>query len=212
MSYVPKYTTLDSLRTFARAQVPPGQSANDGDDTELLAAISRAEDEIDCACGTSFESRTNVAEPVSSAWVTNGWLWLRPRFPVTAFTTVSVLDTYAGDTSFTALTVGNWFVSTPLEDGKPPQAGAWTLRLQPTPMLDDCARGRLIVQLSYSSGYTTIPTALQSIADRYAFWFYMIREMPMGRVADLASQTITSPLGNPKDIEAELRGWRRLAS
>ena len=40
----------------------------------------------------------------------------------------------------------------------------------------------------------------------------MIREMPMGRVADLASQTITSPLGNPKDIEAELKGWRRLAS
>jgi len=212
MTYGPKYTSLDSLKTFARAQVPPGQTANIGDDAELLAAIARAEDEIDCATGTSFESRTNALEPVSSAWVDKGWLWLRPRFPIVTVTAVNVLDTYAGDTTFTAQSFINPFVSTPLEDGEPIKAGAWTLRLQPQPMLDDCARGRLIVQLSYTSGYQTIPAALQAIADRYAYWFYMIREMPMGRVADLASQTITSPLGNPKDIEAELKGWRRLAS
>ena len=208
-----RYTTLDSLKVYGRAKTPVGQQSNTLDDAELTAAIVRAEEEIDCFCGTAFDRRRNSLENVPTCWVTDGWLHLRLRNPIITVALVQVLDMRGGKTTWTTLSSTNEFVEDPLDPqavGESPHPGAWTYLYQATPILPDGPRSRYRAQVTYTSGYGNIPGSLAAITDRLAWWFYQIREMPMGRVADLASNTITSPLGLPKDVEEQLKSWRRL--
>jgi hypothetical protein len=205
-----KYTTLASVKTFGRAQTPVGQSSNTLDDAAITAAIARAEEEVDCSTGTAFDRKTNVLELVPVCWVTDGWLYLHLRYPVSSVSYVEVLNMRDGATTFSPLASTLEFPQDPLLEGEGPLPGAWVYLYQATPVLPDAPRGRLRCHVSYVSGYLNTPPALQAMTDRLAWWYYQIREMPMGRVADLASNTITSPLGLPRDFEDQIKSWKRL--
>ena len=213
VTYAPKYTSLAALQTYMRAYVLPGQSEIAGDTDALYEAIARAEEAMDCEIASHLEYRTNTLEMAEVAFIdTNGWLHLQLRHPVIAVTDVQLMSRDWGDTSWTDIAIANCFVgrSPTLYPDDPPNLRSYFVELNSSSTtLDPTSTGGLRVQATYTSGYAVIPNAVTALANRYAYWLYQLREMPMGKVADLANHQITVPLDMPRDVKATLRSWRR---
>jgi len=213
VTYAPKYTSLVALQAYMRAFVPPGQSELAGDTDALYEAIERAEEAMDCEYASHLEYRTNTLENAEIAFVdANGWLHLQMLHPVLAVSAVQYMDRDAGDVAWTPLVLQNVFPgrSPALYPNDPPTARSYLLEVSSTsPTMSPTPTGGLMVQVTYTSGYQTIPGAVTAVANRYAAWIYQLREMPMGKVADLENHQITVPLDMPRDVKATLRSWRR---
>ena len=208
-----KYTSLAALMDYMRAQVPPGQSEVTSDTAALVGAIERAEEAMDCEIASHLEYRTNTLELAEIAFVdANGWLKLQMLHPVVAVSAVQYMDRDAGDVAWTPLVLQNVFPgrSPALYPNDPPNLRSYMLDVSSTsPTLSPTPTGGLLVQVTYTSGYQIIPGAVTAVANRFAYWVYQLREMPMGKVADLENHQITVPLDMPRDVKATLRSWRR---
>jgi len=212
-NYTPKYTTLAAFEAYMRAQVPPGSSATVGDETALLNAIALAEDGIDCEIASHLEYRTNTLERAEIAFIdTAGWVHLQLMHPVIAVTEIQTMNRYLGETDWTTLTVKQQFPGRPptLYPNDPPNLRSYMCEVYSSdPELSATPTGGVLAQVTYTSGYATIPAAVTAVTNRYAYWVYQLREMPMGKVADLENRIITVPLDMPRDVKATLRHWRR---
>ncbi len=208
-----KYTTLSVLEDYMRAQVPPGQSEVTNDTPAMVQAIELAEESIDCEIASHLEFRNNTLETAEIAFIDmQGWLHMQMLHPVIDVSAVQIMDRDAGYTTWQTLTLTNVFPgrSPLLYPTDPPTLRSYQLDVwSSSPILSARSTGGLIAQVTYTSGYATIPTAVTAVANRYAYWVYQLREMPMGKVANLANQTITVPLDMPRDVKATLRSWRR---
>jgi hypothetical protein len=211
-AYTPKYTTLAALEAYMRAQVPPGQSETT-DSAAILSSIAQAEEAMDCEYASHLEFRTNVFETAEIAFVDmQGWLHMQLLHPVIDVSAVQIMDRDGGDTTWQTLTLANVFPgrSPTLYPNDPPNLRSYQCDVySSSPILSACSTGGLIAQVSYTSGYASIPPAVTAVTNRFAYWVYQLREMPMGKVADLTNHSITVPLDMPKDVRSVLRSWRR---
>ena len=208
-----RYTTLESLEAYMRAETPPGQNETVADTAALVESIALAEESIDCFIASHLEYRSNVDEMAEIAFVDGvGWLHLQLLHPIISLTAVSMMNRDWGDTDWTTLTVKQAFPgrSPTLYPNDPPTLKSYIVEVfSSAPILTSASTGGLLVKATYPSGYVTIPAPVTALTNRYAHWVYMLREMPMGTVRDLANHSMTVPLDMPKDVAATLRSWRR---
>ena len=201
-----RYTTLDSLKDWVRDTVP----TDDENDTALTLAIDRAEEAIDCFCGTRFEAQTLTREWPRTCWIDgNGWLNCHMHYPLSGpITAISVMDVVNGATDWTATVIKQQFVW-PLEDSPSMRNFRFRAYLS-SPVLGPRATGDIMAQVSYPAGYASIPLSLQGMAVRLAHFMYLQRDAGVSKVVELGSMEI--PLDMPGDIVEALRSWRNLSA
>ena len=208
-----KYTSLQSFEAYQRAQTPPGQSEITADTQNLIAAIERAEEAMDCEYASHLEYRLNVLEMAEIAFVdAAGWLRLQLRHPIIAVSAVQVMDTDAGDTDWQDLTIKQALPgrSPTLYPADPPTLRSYGVRIYSSqPVLGPTPTGGLLVQVTYTSGYSVIPAAVSAVCNAWAAYYYELREMPTGRVVDLEARTVTTATSLPLHLRDQVRGWRR---
>ena len=206
----PKYTTLGSLKLYGRGASQPGSTQQvSNDDPMMLEAIYRAEEAIDCYCGSRFEYSANVDE-VSSACFVDQWGWLVVQLfqPILSVQSISIMDRRTR--IWADVTFDDLLLDPPVARGDPPLLASYRLRGTPSARLSPGPQGRYVVKATYEGGYTTIPGAMQGVCDRTAWWYYKVREVPMGTVRDLSNNTVTIPQDFPADIKGQMAGWKRL--
>jgi hypothetical protein len=200
-----KYTTLDALKAY-------GQVTATKDDNVLNEAIYRAEAAIDQKCGSAFDQQTVVDELAHTCWVDGkGWLVMTAdeRGPVTAVTSISVRDLLNAPTAWQSVSWASTDIILPPITA-PIRPDAWKVRIYPATPLWPRATGQIYAKWTYIGGYATIPTSLISIANRLAWWYYKLREAPMGRVVTAELGLMEIPLSVPPDIKADLMLWTRM--
>lgn len=210
MPDTPRYTDIGTFKQYVQ---PPITSAQD--DVAINQAILRAESEIDLYCGTSFNQQTITQEVPRTAWVDGkGMLWVISSVvgPITQVNTLQVKDMLAAPTTWQTISFDpvNGIIYPNLTS--PPKPTSWTVIIQPTPPLWPRAAGDMYVRWGYTGGYATIPTSLQGIATRLAFWIYKMREAPVSKVVTAELGLMSIPLSIPPDIKADLFLWRRVTA
>lgn len=210
MSFSPRYTSLDSVKAWGHVN---GLNTT-GDDPAILLAIARAEEAIDCACGTSFDARTVTLRRPEIAFVdAYGWLHAQMYYPIETVSAVQVMDMIGGDTTYTSITLTTVELQHSTLDypnEAPVFDSYWLQVYSSSPLLPSRAVGQMRAQVTYTGGFSTIPSVIESVTDRLAWWFYKIREAPMGRIATLTMPVMEVPLDFPPDVAATLKSWARL--
>jgi hypothetical protein len=211
-----KYTTLQSFKQYARV-------VGTTDDADLIDAVARAEEAIDCHCGTHFEWSTNAGERVRRVWVNEqGYITMQLRRPAVHLTALTILDT-KGQATWQPLTLkaigplGELALIDPeVANGDPPIADSYIVRCySSSPILAPAATGRYWALANYTSGYLvdnthSFPVAVRNVTNRLGYFYYKLREAPMVKAIAGTLGTIELPLDCPPDVRATLNGWRRL--
>jgi hypothetical protein len=208
----PRYTTLGGLKAYGRAGDLPGSTRQlQDDDPTALQAIARAEEAIDCYCGTSFSYEPGRSEVTVSAFADKqGWLKVRTFLPVAAVSNVEIMDLLTPAVDFQPLPARMILVDDTVSKGFSPLLRSYRFRVLPTSPLPAAPRGRYLVRVTYDGGYSTIPTVIEGLCNRIAWWYWKIRDVPMGTVRDLQNATITIPQDFPPDALGQMSGWRNL--
>ena len=213
IGFTPKYTTLGALKAYGRAGALPGGTKQlADDDPTMLLSIARAEESIDCYCGTRFEASENI-EVTDEVFVDRyGWLWCQLAQPIRSVSLVELMDlssmprwtplSFSGDAGV--------IIDPTTGRGDPPTLGCYRMQAYPITQLQPSQRGRYRLRVTYAGGYPSIPAAIEAVCVRTAWWFYKVRDVPMGTVRDLTNATITVPQDFPADIKGQMVGWRRL--
>ena len=202
-----RYTTLDSLKDWLRDKT----SYLDSDDASLTLAILRAEEAIDCFCGSRFEAQTLVLQQPRTCWIDgNGWLNCQMHYPLTAVTAVEVMDIVNGATDWTSATIKQVFVAA-LEDSPAMRNYRFRAYLS-SPTMGPRATGDIAVQVSYAAGYSTIPGSLQGMSNRLSHFYYLQRDAPASKTVSAELGTMEIPLDMPPDIARALMSWRNLSA
>lgn len=205
------YVTAAQVKAYGSTQ---GVN-NASDDAAINQAIARAESAFDAIVGAGYDQQTyaNVS-PLSSFIDSNGWLWIkaRERGPVTAVTAISIryLSMSGLWTPITWDATNNIFLPTLDTVPKTPYPDWWQVRVLPSTNLMTIDTRNLAVRWSYTGGFATIPDAIQGIVTRLAWWFYELRNAPLGKVLTLELGVQTVPTSMPPDIRADIESWMRL--
>ena len=191
------------------------------DDAMLYQAISRAEGAIDEHCGSRFDIQTftNV-QPFLVFVDGNGTLKLVASEvgPVTAVQSIQILNVGMGEKTWRTITWDpvNEILLPPI--AVPPKANSWDVLItNPHPTLQPAYTGSLYAKWTYTGGYGTLggspdlPNALKAIVTRLSFFYYQLREAPMGKTINADLGLVTIPSSIPPDIKAELEFWKRQA-
>jgi hypothetical protein len=207
----PKYTSLGALKAYGRAGALPGgtQQLNEDDPTMLLS-IARAEESMDCFTGTAYERRDNLEISYDAFVDSNGWLTCRLFQPIASIDTIEVLDTAQHPAWKTITPVGGAFIDPTVEMGQAPLLASYRFRAYPATQLAPSSKGRYWIRATYTGGYASIPSVIEAVCLRTAWWYCKVRDVPMGTVRDLTNATITIPQDFPKDIKGQMSGWRNL--
>ena len=205
----PKYTSLGALKAYGRAGALPGgtQQLNEDDPTMLLS-IARAEESIDCFCGTAYELRNNIEVSYDAFVEPNGWLTCRLFQPIASIAALEVMDTNMSPQWNAITPVGGCFIDPTVEMGQAPLLASYRFRAYPA--LAPSGRGRYWIRATYTGGYASIPSVIEAVCLRTAWWFVKVRDVPMGTVRDLTNHVLTIPQDFPADIKGQMAGWRRL--
>ena len=207
----PKYTSLGALKAYGRAGALPGgtQQLNEDDPTMLLS-IARAEESIDCFTGTAFELRNNVEVSYEAFVDSSGWLNCQLFQPIASVQMLEVMDTHQPPEWKTITPVGQVFVDPTVSLGQAPLLASYRFTAYPATQLAPYGKGRYWVRATYTGGYASIPSVIEAVCLRTAWWFVKVRDVPMGTVRDLTNHVLTIPQDFPADIKGQMGGWRRL--
>lgn len=211
-----KYTTAAALKAYglsAQAAFGGQVVAISSEDPQLEDALARAEMEIETITGAKFDRQTVTGETINKAWIDGyGWLWLRgfKRGPVSAISSIQVLDLVTGSGDFQTIAYQSQFLVLPPQED-PPDPDAWTVRVRPN-SINAVGRvvGSLLAQVSYTGGYSPIPQSLTALTNRLAWWVYQFRSSPQGKIIMPELGMIQIPLSIPPDIQADLMKWTPL--
>ena len=215
----PRYTTLGSLKAYGRAGLLPGQTVQTQpteDDNNLLLAIARAEESVDCYCGTSFEFQPGRREICRQMFVDRyGWITARLEKPIAAVTSIELLDRASqGDFYPMAISTLGGEPAIVIDDSVPtstaPTLASYRFTAQAVAALNASGRGQYWIRVTYDAGYASIPAVLEAVVNRTAWWFAKVRDVPMGTVRDLTANIVTIPSDFPRDIKGQMQGWRNL--
>lgn len=187
---------------------------NTPDDTILSDCIMNAEAYFELQTGTGYDQQTYTSvAPFLNFVDANGWLHLfaRERGPVTAVTAVSIRDVMFGSSvAWRPVTwdVNNDIILPPFAvTDTHPLPESWHVKLWPSPAFGPRASDQILVRWSYTGGFATIPQGLQLLIARMAAYIYKLREIPVGRVVNLPTGTITVPSNFPPDIRDQIKRW-----
>ena len=211
MTYSPRYTTLDSVKAWGATKSPATT-----DDAAILAAIARAESAIDKLSGTKLTDTTYALQPATIAYVDSyGWLHAQVRHPIQSVSAIQVMDRDAGDIAYKAIaltTLELQHSTTDYPDDPPDLGSYWLACYSAAPVLMPVPTGGLRVKITYEGGFKAIPDAVEAVVNRAAWWYYKLREAPTGRLTNMMTGTVETPLTLPPDIAADVKPWRRLNS
>ena len=208
-----KYTTATTLQYYGTVNNPSNTTPTEL--SILTQALDRAEMAFESRAGSGFiEDTFTNTHPVNPFIDGDGFLWLiaREAAPITAVTSVSVMDmsTQPGVWQTVAWDTNNLIL--PYVDTNPVRASQewWTCKLLPTsPSLGPKARGKLTVKWTYKGGFASAPNSLAALICRLAWWEYKMREAPMGRIVTTELGLMELPLVIPPDVEADIKLWTR---
>jgi hypothetical protein len=209
--YTPKYGTLAALKSYGRIS-QPGQADISTDDSILLYQLARADCAIDHYCGTDFAHQTNTLEMARNVWVDrNGWIQCQVHKPIVTASTIAmqIMMVANGATTWTPLTLSQCICISDISNGDAPRPQAWTFMAYPNIKIAPTTFGNILAQVTYTSGYSTIPAQLTAINVRLAWFYYKLREAPMMKIDTLNLGVVEIPVDMPKDIRGELSTWRR---
>ena len=203
------YTSLASLKLY-------GGATEDGLDSVLSNEIAWAEDEFEHHVGCEFWQQTVTLEQCPRPFIDGtGWLWLTAlrAAPVNTVTAIQVRDISYGVTAWTPLvyTADNILLPMASPDGATPNS--WTVRVYPTsPILGPRSTGQMLARWSYTAGYpgNAIPTGLEALINRLAWWHFKVREAPFGRISVGEMGIVIQPQGVPPDLVSSMDHWRRV--
>ena len=186
---------------------------NTPDDNILSDCILQAESSFESLTGSGYDQQTYSLVQALSPFVDgNSWIHLfaRERGPVTAVTAIQYMDVFDGDTSWTPLTwnATSGIILPPFAASDThPHPESWHVMIYPNPALSNLATGQVLVQWSYTAGFSSIPPALQMLVARMAQYIYKLREMPAGKVVNQPLGTMTVPTNFPPDILKQIMAW-----
>jgi hypothetical protein len=130
--------------------------------------------------------------------------------PVTAVTSVQIMDRKAGLQTYQTIADLSGAILPPVSS--PPTPDAWSVMVYPNLALYGVTKDDLIVKWTYTAGYSVIPNSLKAIGTRLAHFIYKLREAPMGKVVTAELGLMTIPLSIPPDIRADLQGCKRVSN
>ena len=199
-----KYVTLDALKDWMR-DTDPGSEDNDA---ALTTAIERAEEAIDCYCGSEFQDQSLTHDDPRNAWIDgNGTLWCHVNFPVRAVTAVQLLDIQSGSTTWQSIALTLPIVS---ELRASPELRNYRFRVVGfTPRMGSRCTGDILARVSYTAGWETIPLSLAGAALHAAHAFYIYRDNPTQVIVTTPLGNMALPVGAAETLEG-LGSWRNL--
>jgi hypothetical protein len=203
-TWAPRYTTLDAFESWTRANLD-GMPDSTPDDTSVQLCISRAEETIDCYCGSAFDAFSGI-ERARKISVGGGWMTIQMYRPIVAVSKIETIDTRGVATWATVAT--DQLI---LEDlGLSARMGNYWFEAH-VPGLPTYPSGRLLARVTYTAGYTDIPYSLQGICNSLAAFYYKRRELPTGAGAIPGVGAVAAGLEMPADLMAALDGWKNVA-
>ena len=202
-----KYITLLQFKAYLRDQ----QAFQTDTDTELTWAVGRAEEAIDCFCGTQFQAQNLTHEQPRAVWVNSyGGLVCQMHYPITAVTAIDIMDRYTGHTDWQTTVIKEAFVET-LADS-PIMANYRFEAILSSPGIGARPTGAIRARVTYTAGYSTIPQSLAGITARAAHFYYLQRDAPNVTTVSAELGVMQVPLDLPPDVTSALMSWRNLSA